>query len=439
MRGRGPLILTIVTAVALRAALIGAAWLSGGSSAPFLLPDSTRYLRLARSFIETGAFSYAGAPELVRPPGFPVLVAIGVWLTHPVAVTLIANALLGAATTWLCFLAARDSGGGDRAALRAARLFAVEPGQIVWSSFVLSEALFTCLVAVCLVAGIRYATRPTLGLLVGAVLAAVLGAYVRVVGYLLPIVWLAALVGVVWRGRRGPWRGHVIAGVTVAIVLLGAWHVRNGLVGGYWGFSTQFDRAVYLTGGGSVLAGDSGTSYGETRAAMLDSVKTDVPGTSQRDAAATMREQGRDLVVRAPFRFARTYAAGMVAVLLHPSVSPYIQLFGGLRSDAPDSATRLVLLGHWAEAWRLLAGRGVVYWSIALGLFVVNLIYLALAIRGAIAGWHAGQKPAVVLCAIVVAYFLLLSGGPDGDSRRRMPMVPAVCVLAVLGVRRDES
>ncbi|MCE7957660.1 MAG: phospholipid carrier-dependent glycosyltransferase, partial [Acidobacteria bacterium ACB2] len=114
-----------------------------------LAPDSPTYVRPARALLLHGTFSpspeAAPAPEVVRTPGFPLLVA-GVyavagerpWLAAAV------TALRGAGTAILVGWIAQGLGGA-RAGSAAVLLFSLEPSTFHSSTTVMSEPLFTFL------------------------------------------------------------------------------------------------------------------------------------------------------------------------------------------------------------------------------------------------------------------------------------------------------
>ena len=198
----------------------------------FFTPDGLSYLELAESIAHSGTYRTSSGIELARVPGFPSMLAIGVWLGHPVPATLALHLLLGLLTTGLCYAIGRDLA-GERAGTVAALLYAIEPGQWVWSSLVLSETLFVALVAAMLWFALRYERVGRLLYLLLAILLAALSAYVRILGYALPFV-LA-----LWFGVRGRHHRKILSHVSLAVglagVLLGTWHVRNGVSAGYWG------------------------------------------------------------------------------------------------------------------------------------------------------------------------------------------------------------
>ena len=61
----------------------------------FFTPDGLSYLELAESIAHSGTYRTSSGIELARVPGFPSMLAIGVWLGHPVPATLALHLLLG--------------------------------------------------------------------------------------------------------------------------------------------------------------------------------------------------------------------------------------------------------------------------------------------------------------------------------------------------------
>ncbi len=278
-------------------------------AAAFHTSDSARYLELGASLGRFDGFGTGGSPELFRLPGFPLLVAAAGWIGDPTWWTVGLHALIGAITTLVSFAWGRAVA-GVRAGLFAAWLYACEPGQWVWSTFVLTETLFTALFATALCFATHYLHARHRTALLAAVAAGSAAAYVRLIGYVVPPMLVLACAMLVSRagsraahgaaGRGAAWRDAAMAGA-LAVALLGAWHVRNGLAAGYWGFSIQTERAAYLLGGGVVEARQAG-SYSEARRALQQEMAAE-PGRSPAATAAAMRERGLGRVAASPLAF----------------------------------------------------------------------------------------------------------------------------------------
>lgn len=444
-RERRWLVAAVTASLAIRLALAAAAYAVGQDPAAFHVPDSARYLALGRELAERGTFSLDGQPELFRLPGFPLLVAGATAAGFPTAGTIVLHALIGAATTWICFLAGREVA-GVRTGLWAAALHAIEPTQWASSSLVMTETLFAALVAGCFASAVRYLATMRPGWLIAATVTGAAAAYVRFIGYLLPAALLLPVSSILWRspaGRDlGGLRRHVAAAAVVAVATLSTWHVRNGVETGYWGFSVQLERAAYFMGGGTVAARQTGASY-------IDTVRT-MPGSglaaraTGEDAvsppADVMRRDGLARMVEHPVLFASTYAAGIGTSLLHPGTATVMRPFGeiGRWDGTGPAAAQMVTLGRWDHARAILAQKGAAYWLLTVPLVLANLFYLTTFAMGARRNWHL---PAVRLACALVAYFVIFSGGPDGDSRRRAPFMPIVCVVAAtaLATRRQPA
>ena len=89
LSGHRRLWLALAAGLALRLILIAAAWEVRGPDA-FLSPDSRTYLDPATSLGSRYTFTNAaGQPEIFRTPGYPLLLACGVIIGHPIAFALI--------------------------------------------------------------------------------------------------------------------------------------------------------------------------------------------------------------------------------------------------------------------------------------------------------------------------------------------------------------
>jgi 4-amino-4-deoxy-L-arabinose transferase-like glycosyltransferase len=427
-RARRSLLIALVFAVVVRGLLAAAVYVERRDVAAFQVPDSGRYLSLASDLVHHQSYEFDGESELFRPPGYPMLLAIGTWLGHVTLVTLLLQATCGALIVWCCFHAGRTAGGAG-AGVAAAVLAALEPGQWAWSSMIVSESLFTALVAAALAAAFAYLRTGRGAWIFLAAAAASGSAYVRVIGYWLPAVVLAlSLVlsrhvhGLSWPRRRR----HAAAGIALVVVMLGAWHVRNGVTAGYWAFSTQFSRAVFAIGGTAVVSHERDQSYIDVRTRMNEQLRRDLPDGRPGTLGAGMRAEGLRQVAAHPIVFLSTYAKGVVSTVFHPGTGAFVRLFARETGDWQGSAVQAAISGRWRAAAAALAGKGTAFWVLSVLLLTVNAVFLSLAVLGF---WRHRHDPYMQLAAGVAVYFLVLSGGPDADSRRRAPLLPALCLL----------
>ncbi|HEV7396160.1 MAG TPA: glycosyltransferase family 39 protein, partial [Pyrinomonadaceae bacterium] len=201
----------------LAAFIIRLAWIKFGS---WEANDSQWYLNTASNLIHHHLFSADGVlATAYRPPLYSVLIGLLWWgESAPILATLIIQALLGAITVTLVYLTGVKHG-GRAAALLAGSGLAIAPMTGRFTAVVLSETLFTFLVAlgVFLWSRKRYALT---GMAFG------LGILTRVT--LLPFVVLLPLLSVMrgWRQQRRPY----ILIACVALAVSSIWMARNAIV-----------------------------------------------------------------------------------------------------------------------------------------------------------------------------------------------------------------
>lgn len=259
--------LILVGAALLR---LGAVWVLHDN----LFEDRDAYRSIADSLVDGRGYANRGSdhPTAFRPPLYPLfLSAIQIVGGGPTAIGM-AQVVLGTATVWLTFLIGRRMGASQSMSYLAAVLVAVDPLLIMYTTFVMTEALFTCLVAVLLffvvdknpeeesgnetAARSQTSRRPDFVRQVAAGLAFGLCALCRptiwAFGVLLAVSFVSAAVskGGFWEiPKRVPWVAICVLGLTVA-----PWALRNQMALG---------RPVVTTthGGYTLLLGNNPVFY----------------------------------------------------------------------------------------------------------------------------------------------------------------------------------
>jgi len=420
----------LALALLVRLALPAAALWVARDPRVFQYPDSARYLSLAGSLAEDGAFRFQGEPEIYRPPGYPLFLSIGVLAGHPFVVAILLQSGLGTLTVYLTFRVALLMGWSRRSALLSALACAVEPVLLLYGGLLLSETLFVALLMLAIFWLLTFIARPSPGrLVVSAALVSSL-AYVRTIAYFLPA-WITLVLAVLAVTKRAPrlrpW--HALAFLAASGVFVGAWQVRNGLAAGYFGFSTQLDRALYLGVGASVAAAREQIPLGDARRQLEDALGGPDQGLGPTDGEtySRMRRQGLEALGRQPLTYAWIHFQRVLVTALLPGTTGYWRFFG-----MPQSGVFVALRnGGVAAAWHRVrtmnaVGFWVVLWILmtALTLPYVVLPALALVRRP----WPGGSHLGVVLA--VGLYYLALAGAAPSDIRLRAPVMPVLSLLA---------
>jgi 4-amino-4-deoxy-L-arabinose transferase-like glycosyltransferase len=423
-------------ALAIRVIIGATAWAMQGEAA-FLQSDSQGYLALARSLATRWRFEVIpGQTELFRTPGYPLLVALGARFSHPILLTLVLQLLLTVALMLLTFAIVRRATGNARAARIAAAATGFEPTLLLWSTQIMPETLFTVLLLAGIFTAQRLSTSWNIAWAVGAGLSLSAAALVRPMAY--PLVVLLMAAAAVWSVRRSS-RQRLCASIVVVIctVVLGAWHVRNAVATGYWGFSTQMDHAIYLSGEGAVTARISGESYADVRARLLAQA-ADLPpvATEGRSRFHVMRSSGWKAIRAHPATFLLIHLEGVVRTIGNPGAVEYFRLFGAdssreglLDRIADDGLTGSVSRLARVRPWFLFASMAAA---------ALTWPYVIAAAWSVWSGPPRGQ-PAYWLALILGAYLIIAGGGVPGSSRFRAPAVPLMVLMVTIAWDRSRG
>lgn len=425
-------------ALILRVAFVIAAWSATGNSVAFA-PDTAGYLLLANELLQHGTFTVHGEPEVMRTPGYPVMLIPGVAAGQVQGVTTAIHIALSLLTTMAVYAIGTTLGFSRRAGFAAAMLYAIEPASITYTAYILTETAGTTLVACAIWLMVLYTRSGRLWQIIAGIALLAIGAYVRPILLFLPACAVAFfIIRGLWTRNRRELGYATIAGIA-AVALLMPWSLRNRQYG-YTGFSTTPAVTVYFYAAAPILAAQAGISHAEQMLKMgwsgdinwVDEQRWVQMHPEQRtwsDAQRHlyMQREGTRVVKENIGKYVRLHTIGVLRTLLGTAAAETGALFavtpptttfaarvrsGNISfSDAVRLGVAAFLLAMYAlAAYRLFRGR----WSAALLIVVCTLAYII--------GW----------------------GGGNGDSRFRVPAMPMVCALAgagwaMLRERKNES
>jgi Dolichyl-phosphate-mannose-protein mannosyltransferase len=396
---------------------------------------SFEYLTGARNLVKDGNYSTQGNPEVYRPPGYPMLLVPGILANRVTGVTIALQIVLSCLTVYLVFRIGLLMFGREDIALLCGVLYAIEPLSVVFTGLVMSETLMACVVTAFLYHLVKYSQTASLRSLLYSAVFLGLSAYIRALSWFLPV--LVALMVVAWALSRHnkAMIGHAAVFLCVSLTLMGIWQIRNGLETGYWSFSGIFDRGLYFTLGGSLLAAKQGKSgFEDLRDEQAGRLKNEV--SSQSGVAERfrfMRKEGLKIIADNPFAYAEIHVKGMARTVVSLGAHVYVRVLGML--PGADARSNRSLCDQDFISAVLSSCRDVSATMIALTV-LLTLLFAADYLFVAVALFSKGfLKSVPVLMLIGVAlYFLLISGGPHGYSRYRHVIMPIVCIFAGYGL-----
>ena len=162
----------------------------------FYSSDTATYVSPAHELVIHHRFySRSGSPEVIRTPGYPLLLTIGLSLNRLVLVTIALQTALSCLTVYLVYCIGWVLFDREQPALVAGTLYAIEPLSILYSSMLLTETLFAMLVAAWVYFLLRYLRRHNLWDLLASGVVISASAYVRPISYFVPPMLAAGRLG----------------------------------------------------------------------------------------------------------------------------------------------------------------------------------------------------------------------------------------------------
>ena len=409
------LIVVSVLAVVLRAAAlrIGTAHLAD---------DRDDYLLVAQQYVENGFWTpFKGIPNSFRPPLYPLVVAAILEAGGGSTALGILQLVLGAATVALTWTIGRRLGLGGFSVV-AAGFVALDPLLIEYTTFPMTETLFTFLVTLLVVISTPK-NREVASLPGNAFRAAVLGIVFGACALCRPTIWPAAAFVAVWTWWRSPrngvparnWFVHAAIATIATGVVVTPWVVRNWRILGSPVLTTTH-------GGYTLLLGNNDAYF-------------------QQVTARPLLEEWRD---RAPDQFQHRWFQQLVSEMdreIGPGAGELAQdrwMYRRARRDIsanPRLFLRACLL-RCAEFWNVIplspsrSGiSAVLVWgtcagyAIELSLFVVGLLSL---LRRWDDRWF--------FLLVLILNFSLVHLLYWSNMRMRAPLMPLIAVIASRGV-----
>jgi len=409
----------------------------------FFQGDTTSYLEPARELVTHLRFHNDEGPETYRTPGYCILLAPAVMVGH-LEFAIVLQFLLSLVTLYLVYRLAQLMFEDEPIALLAAALYALEPLSIFYVSQLYSETMFTTLFMAWLYLLSRYLKRERGGdlILSGAALTASI--YVRPIVYYLPAMVLAGLLLREARSGRRAWKLFVMQLALFVIVTMGpviVWQLRNKMETGFGGFSGVSSSNMYLYQAASVLAEQQHVSFAEMQNRLGHGGPERYFRVHPEQATwplarryQYMLDEGSRVLREHPFMYARIHLAGMAMVVFSSGINAilkFLRVYPAKRSGSPGLAD----WGMFPQARFMLAHPTVLIANALL--LPIEIAYLLLAVAG-LSDREVLRKPEVWVIILVFAYYVVMSGGPGGESRFRVPLMPMICVLAACGIRRIE-
>jgi len=430
--------------------------------------DARGYHWLAVNLLERRVFSMNTEPPFrsddVRAPLYPLFVAALYSLTGPdPRVVALMQAVLDSVTVAVAFRLGQRVAGW-RVGLLTALLYAFHPASWRFCNELLTEILFGLLLTASLWMFARYilSGRNRDALLCGLLSGASILCKPNV--QFLPLVLLGILIHGLYTGRRAWWQGAVIVTATIGLMLL-PWIVRNRVVFGRWFYTMTFEDNLAHVSAVATLAHVQGEAVAPWTP-RWEAIYDDVIAQAAARYGWTTRDQSELSTRERDLRLQQITTVAGDIVRAHPADFIVAHTWSWLRSFVPQEhrfwyerlsgqrwdalpALQGDALGRALEAARhgqLVAAVNVIIRERLLALPPLALVlwigwgigYLVGAILFCVGALRL--KPHVLsLVFVATVFYVTFLPGPISQIRFRLPVVPVILLLAVIGVMGQDA
>ena len=408
----------------------------------FYSPDTLSYLKPAREVINTGYFRTGSLPEIVRTPGYPLLLTLGILSKHVEITTIIIQIIISCLTVYLVYKISFMLFQEIKIAISSAALYAMEPLSILYSSKILTETVFTFFTILFIYLFFKYLKNDRFYFIILSSLSLAFSIYIRPVSFYLPIYIVLAML--LWKlFNKKNTENYVIPALFICLFtysITGIWIVRNSSVADYFGISSISDINLYFYQGAAVIAAKKNIDYYKLQDEMgygdshvYFQINPDQKAWSDGKRYRFMGREGLKIILKNPITYAKIHFKGIIRILFDPGATEFLKLFK-LYPESGGLLGRIVNNGLVNTLFSLFKENPLLIWSN----FLIGLLlsfYYCLIIPTVFVEKLRLNSISFFVLFIICMYFVLISGGPGSLNRFRHPIMPMICVFCGSGWR----
>lgn len=393
----------------------------------FFLSDSYEYSLLGATMAEHGYYTQNGGDiGLRRTPGYPAYLAAvyRIFGVKP-AIALFFQIILSGLIPVFLYLNA-ELLFSKRIAKLAAVISVFEPVSIIYANILYSETLFVILLLVSTYFLIRSLKEESSSSVVLSALFLGLSAYVRSISLYLPAVY--ALIYLV--ASRLSVRNRIKNAVSVVIIaalIVSPWIVRNYMADRYTGFCAIQDINLYHWRAAGVV---SEVEHIPLRT-VQDNMDRAVPsGLSLANKYQFFRDKAISIILHHPYAYAIVMLKGSINMLASPERYSVFRL-----ADLKPRFLGFMWQGHSIEkAVDMLESDPAVISGTVIYQIVFTGLFGLLVLIGIVIAAGEGFYKELLSLLLIIAYFVIVSAGPEAEPRFRLSALPYGIIIVSLAV-----
>ena len=420
--------LILFVAFLIRLGIFGIALWQANDLTIFHSKDTSTYLTPARELLASGNFAVNNVPEVIRTPGYPLFLTIGLFAHNVEVITIALQIIISTISCYLIFLIGKNTTNENSAKLSAI-LFCFEPLSITYAYYLLSETLFIFLLLLAFYQFVIFIKTDRYLNLIASAMALVAAIYVRPIAYSLIIFWVILIF---LKGKQ--FFRNATFFLLLTFPLLGLWHVRNIIRADYIGFSAVSDVMLYFYHASSIEAQQKGLplrqiieNKGYYDVKTYYQVHPEQQNWTESQRYEFWSQEGIATIRRDPITFTGVYLKGLGVTLLDPGSADFIRLF----NLYPKSGSLTNSVKSEGLIKIIIENKLLVFISLLFLIYLICIYFFSLiGVRDLFKTDNSSGRLLLLTCA----YLFLLSGGVVAIARLRAPIMPFLLIIVGHGI-----
>ncbi len=416
-------LLVVVIALAIRICV----WTISLDHDTFIRPDTSTYLKPGLQLLNQGSF-----PSFSRTPVYPVFLAIVSKILSPdpaiLALMQIALSLLTMGLIYYFCIRLFDY----RIAVIALVFMALDMTSAFSANHLLSETLFTFLLSACLV-GILHFRRLISITLIGIGFSILV--LCRPIAILLFVV-VASWLYITQRKCKPRLFAFVLYFCACSMLLPILWIVRNHTHTGTYFLSTISSTNIFEYRAAWNISRDSNRPFYTVQNEFRQRAALEKKNANLNvgELARWKQSEGVKILMDKPFLTLHQGLDGLVKMYLGISNASINELATISKKNDLENADLMIIKRMHNES-----DRDAPVWIAGIRIWaILYLVFLYFGVSSSVIAivkrcWSTEQQRSLWLMLIVIAYFTFFSVGAETNSRFRVPVTPALAVLAATG------
>lgn len=393
----------------------------------FFLLDSYEYSLLGVNIEQHGYYTPGGGePGLRRSPGYPAYLAtVYKFFGVKPAVALFLQIILSGFIPVFLYLNA-ELLFSKKVARIASVVSIFEPVSIIYANILLSETLFVIVLLISTYFFIKSMRHKNTSAFVISAITSGMAVYIRPVALYLPFAYAFIYITLSSMSFRDRIK-YALGSIFIVGLVVSPWIARNYIVDQYRGFCSIQDVNLYYYRAAGILSDKEHLPLKQVQ----DRLKEAIPeGLSLANEYQFMRDKAVNIILHYPYAYLKVLFKGSINMLFAPERYAVFKL-----ANIKPRFLGVMWQGRTiGEALKMLMSDPFIVATIVIYQLIFIVLLWLLILLGMVIMTGEGFIRELITLLFIIAYFIVVSAGPEAEPRFRLPVLPYMIIIASFAI-----